>query len=64
MPSYRCYFMSGETIQGVQILECADDSEVILKAAAVLDAHPEHQNVEVWDGKRMLARVSRQAKKL
>lgn len=57
MPPYRCYLMSGDRIQVVKIFECADDAEVILKATALLDVHPEHQNVEVWDGKRMVARV-------
>lgn len=57
MPAYRCYLMSSDQIQGVRIFECADDAEVILKAAALLESHPEHQNIEIWDGKRMVWRV-------
>jgi hypothetical protein len=57
VPAYRCYLMSGGHIRAVQIVECADDAEVMLKAAALLDAHPEHQNVEIWDGKRMVAHL-------
>jgi hypothetical protein len=49
--------MSRGHIRAVQIVECADDAEVMLKAAALLDAHPEHQNVEIWDGKRMVAHL-------
>jgi hypothetical protein len=31
--AYRCYLMCGERIQAVQIFDCVDDAEVILKAA-------------------------------
>ena len=51
--------MSGETIQGVQIFECTDDAAVIVKATALLNAKPEHQTIEVWDGKRMVRRIPR-----
>lgn len=57
--AYRCYLMSGEKIQTVQTFECTDDAEVILKATALLNAHPEHQSVEIWEGKRMVAHVPR-----
>jgi len=43
----------------VQTFECADDAEVTLKAAALLDAHPEHRNVEIREGKRKVAHVPR-----
>jgi len=61
MPAYRCYLMTGDAIHAVQILECADDAEVILRAVALLDAKPEHQNMEIWDGPRIVARVPRYA---
>jgi hypothetical protein len=60
MPGYRCYLMTGETIHAVQIFECADDAEVISRATALLNATPEHQNIEISDGERMVARVPRQ----
>ena len=60
MPAYRCYLMSGESIHGVQIFEGADDAEIMLKAAALLSDHPEHQKIEVWDGARLVARMPRQ----
>ena len=60
MRDYRCYLMTGENIYGVQNLEGADDAEVIAKAAMLLLAKPEHQSIEIWDGKRMVARVPRQ----
>ena len=56
---YRCFLMSGETIQAVQAYECMDDAEVILKAKALLDSKPEHPAVEIWEGKRLVARLAR-----
>ena len=56
---YRCFLMSGDKIQVVQTYECADDAEVILKAKALLDSKPEHPAVEIWEGKRLVARLSR-----
>jgi hypothetical protein len=60
MAGYRCYLMTGENIYAVQHLEGADDAEVITKAAVLLLSKPEHQSIEIWDGKRMVARVPRQ----
>ena len=60
MAGYRCYLMTGENIHAVQHLEGADDAEVITKAAVLLLSKPEHQSVEIWEGKRMVARVPRQ----
>jgi hypothetical protein len=56
---YRCYLMTGETIRGVQMFECPDDAEVIIKAAALLESKPEFQNAEVWEGKRLVGRIPR-----
>ena len=60
MAGYRCYLMTGENIHAVQHLEGTDDAEVITKAAVLLLSKPEHQSVEIWEGKRMVARVPRQ----
>ena len=59
MSGYRCLLMSGGTIQAVKTYECADDAEVILKANALLDSKPEHPAVEIWEGKRLVARLTR-----
>ena len=59
MAGYRCFLMSGDKIQAVQTYECADDAEVILKAKALLDSKPEHLAVEIWEGKRLVARLAR-----
>jgi hypothetical protein len=53
--------MNGDTIRAVQTYECADDSEVILKASALLDSKPEHPAIEIRQGKRFIARLVRNA---
>ena len=55
---YRCYLMSGGNIQAVQIFECANDAEVILKANELLASKPQHPAVEIWEGKRFVARLA------
>ena len=50
MKGYRCYFMSGGSIQAVQTYECADDVEVILKGSASLESKPDHQAIEIGEG--------------
>lgn len=57
--SYRCYLMRGERIHGVQIIGAPDDAEVLIKAGALLKEHPEHPTIEVWEGKRLVARLAR-----
>ena len=59
MSGYRCFLMSGDKIQAVQTYECADDAEVILKARALLDSKPAHPSIDVWEGKRLVARHAR-----
>jgi hypothetical protein len=59
MQRYRCYLMRGEHIQAVQTYECADDAEVILKAGALLESKPEHPAIEIWEGKRLVARFTK-----
>ena len=57
--AFRCYFMNGDRILGVHINECADDAEAILMGWALLESTPEHPALEIWDGKRMVARLDR-----
>ena len=59
MTTYRCFLVSGERIQSVQILECADDAEVGVKAAALLESKPEHQGAEIWQAGRFVTRIPR-----
>jgi hypothetical protein len=55
---YRCFLMSGDKIQAVQTYECANDAEVVLKARDLLDSKPQHPAVEIWEGKRLVARLT------
>ena len=59
MAAFRCYFMNGDKILDVHTHECADDAEVILKGWALLNSKPEHPSVEIWEGKRLVARLNR-----
>ena len=51
--------MNGDKILDVHTHECADDAEVILKGWALLNSKPEHPSVEIWEGKRLVARLNR-----
>ena len=57
--TYRCYLMSGEHIQGVKVWDAPDDAEVLIKVGQLLKDHPEHSSIEVWEGKRLVAHLSR-----
>jgi hypothetical protein len=56
---YRCYLMSGQSIQAVRTYECTNDAEVILKASALLDSKPEHPTAEIWQDRHLVARLAR-----
>jgi hypothetical protein len=60
--SYRCFLVSGERIRSVQVLECADDAEVGLKATALLESKPDHQGIEIWQAGRFVVRIPSRAK--
>jgi hypothetical protein len=59
MKTYRCFLLSGERIQSVQVLECNDDKEATTNGAMLLESKPEHQCVEIWQGGRLVIRVPR-----
>jgi hypothetical protein len=59
MIAYRCDLMSGERIQAVRIVEAADDAGVTIKAAQLFAEHPEHPTIEIWESKRLVARLAR-----
>ena len=59
MLTYRCFLVSGERIQTVQLLECEDDKEATAKAAVFLQTKPEHQGAEIWQRGRFVTRISR-----
>jgi hypothetical protein len=55
MDRYHIYFVGSDGLfSGAQFLECADDQEAIQKAQQFVDGH----DVELWDGKRFVARFA------
>jgi len=56
---YRCYWLNGELIRGVQMLEAIDDAEVLVRVGHLLKNHPERPSIEVWQGKRLVAHLAR-----
>lgn len=59
--TYRCFLVSGERIRSIQIFECASDSEVGVKATALLNSKPEHQGIEIWQAGRLVVRIPSRA---
>ena len=57
--THRCYLMSGEHIRGVKVLDAISDAEVLIKVGQFLKDHPEHSLIEVWEAKRLVARLTR-----
>ena len=51
--------MSGDHVPALQIFDCDQDAEVVVRAAALLDSKPENQGIEIWRGDRLVARVPR-----
>ena len=55
MPSYRCYFLDGQDhIKAATDLEADTLAAAIDRALALLETHPEHYAVEIWQGARRL----------
>jgi hypothetical protein len=55
--AYRCFLVKDDDIAAVRTLECADDAEVFVKAAELLEAMSECQSIEIWHGKRLVGRI-------
>ncbi len=56
---YRCYLMNGERIQGVRMFDASDDADVLIRAGGFLRTHPEHQEIEIGYGPRLVALLAR-----
>ena len=54
MPHYRVYFIDreGHISRPPEVLDCRDDSEAAEKARQFIDG----QDIEVWDGPRMIVK--------
>ena len=60
MTDYRFYFLnSADRIEAAQHEELHSDEEAIAKAQTVLNGYTFTDAVEVWDAKRLVARVTR-----
>ena len=55
--AYLCFVMKQEDIAAARTLECADDAEVFVKAAELLETMSECQSIEIWHGKRLVGRI-------
>jgi hypothetical protein len=53
---YRLYFLKNEHIEHAVSFECADDHEAI----RMVKQHSDGRAMEVWSGKRMVARFPEQ----
>jgi len=59
MHSYRAYFLSAsDHIRSVTAIQTTDDSSAAAEAEYLLN-RSEYAAVEIWDGKRLVARAER-----
>jgi len=57
--NYRCYFINGERIAAVEAISCDDDAAALLEADKILAAS-HYRSIEIWDGPRKVAIISRE----
>lgn len=57
MAHYRCYFTKGDHIVAAENIEAVDDAAALL-AAEQLVTSSKHPSIEVWQGKRIVARLT------
>jgi hypothetical protein len=61
MTSYHCYFIdNGCHVADREVVSCRDDDAARVAAATAL-LRSSHPSVEVWDGRRCVAYLDRQA---
>jgi hypothetical protein len=56
--SYRCYFLSGDSIVDVADIEADDDAAALIEASRRLD-ESSYRSIEIWSGGRKLSLLSR-----
>ena len=57
MKAYRCYLLDYRSrISGVEVIECSGDDEAKHAAEALLKRQG-HRAGELWDGRRLVARL-------
>jgi hypothetical protein len=60
MSHYRGYFMQGDRIVAPEIIEAADDAQVMLKAGELLTTS-QFARIEVWQEARVVGALSARA---
>jgi hypothetical protein len=55
---YRCYFLNGERIAAVEVVECDDDAAAVIEADRILAASS-YKSIEVWDRGRRVSIISK-----
>jgi hypothetical protein len=59
MTEYRCHYLIGDRVQGVKMVECHSDAEMVVHANNLLDSDAQCDAVEVWVNARLVARLPR-----
>ena len=60
MPEYRSYFRDSDgKISGTQILMCEDDTAAAVKLEILLAERANCTAAEVWEGRRLIHRTTR-----
>lgn len=58
MTEYRCYLLNSQNkIQGVETVECENDTDALLKSSALLEKRNGYAAIEIWSGPRIIGRV-------
>jgi hypothetical protein len=61
MPEYRTYFRDSDgKIKGTQILDCEDDTAAAVKLEILLAERLNCMSAEVWEGRRLIHRTTRE----
>jgi hypothetical protein len=59
VPTYRCFTLDGESqIRERLSIESDTDDFAIIQAGAVLERRPDMAAIEVWDGARLVQKLS------
>jgi hypothetical protein len=55
---YRYYLLNNQNkIQGVETVECDNDTDALLKGSALLETRNGYAAIEIWSGQRIIGRV-------
>jgi hypothetical protein len=58
MGSYRWHLIgANDKVKAVEAADCPTDAEAMIRAARLLEQHPELGSVEIWEGARLVGRA-------